>query len=216
MKYLQAFYARVMANKVLAGMGLAFMGSLAALRWPWLYGWLPPGLQKQIADTAYYTAGTMLSGLFFWVKTHGNVGDPAAQPKTPDVGKENKPDGISAPLIIAIGIIGLALAGCTAYDLGRGTGYTMGDSQGFTQTHGRDSIHWDNMSHSVVWDASGRFLGNVSAGVADALIAHGVGRAVQHGAVNGVQLIAATVPSATQKVASRRTNRITPAPAIKP
>lgn len=77
MKYLRAFYTRVCANKVPAGMGLSFGGSLIAIRWPQLYSWLPPEFQRQISSIAYYTIGTMLTGLFFWVKTHGNVGDPA-------------------------------------------------------------------------------------------------------------------------------------------
>lgn len=130
-----------------------------------------------------------------------------------------QPDGTNKtlyPAIALFAVLTLALTGCTEYDLSKGTGRTWGDSQGFTQTYHGDSIHWDNLSHSAVWDASGRFLGNVSSGVAETLIAHGVAKAVTRGDVNGVQLIAATLPPATQKFISRRTNRITPTPTPKP
>lgn len=115
---------------------------------------------------------------------------------------------VKAALILFI----LSFAGCTTYNLSKGTGSTWGDSQNFTQTYHGDAIHWDAMSHSAVWDANGRWIGNITSGAAEMLIANGVAKAVTHGGTDGVQLIAAAMPPAAQKFTSRRTNRATPTP----
>lgn len=104
------------------------------------------------------------------------------------------------------------LTSCTVVDLDKGKLFTIGDSQQLTMTHGQNMIYWAGMAHTPVWDAAGRFVGNVAAGVADMLIAHGVGHAVARGDANGVQLVTATIPSGIQKFTNRRTNRHTPAP----
>lgn len=118
---------------------------------------------------------------------------------------------MKSPSLLAVLLV-MSVPACTTYDLSKGTGIAWGDSINFTQTYHGDSIHWDSNSHSVIYDANGRMLGNIAAGVADVLIANGVAVAVKHGAVNGVQLLTATVPSGIQKVSSRRTNRATPTP----
>lgn len=102
---------------------------------------------------------------------------------------------------------------CTHVNLATGELFTMGDSQQLQMNYGRNAISWAGMAYTPVWDAAGRFVGNVSAGVADMLIAHGVGKAVARGASNGVQLVTATIPSGVQKFTGRKTNRATPTPA---
>jgi hypothetical protein len=148
-----------------------------------------------------------------------------ADPHRVDDGIAAEPRKLPVPLLLAFLLPALFFAGCTTYDDTDGHGSTvhystMAHNRGttFYYPNGQPRAHWDDNDNVAVWDAAGRFVGSVASGIAEGLIAHGVGVAVQHGAVNGVQLITAAIPPAIQKVSQRKTNRVpsTPAPTPKP
>lgn len=120
------------------------------------------------------------------------------------------------PLILSF----LALCSCTSYET-NDSGHTvkfvsMARNRGLTisDANGKQRLHIDDNDNVAVWDAAGRFIGNIGAAAAETLLAHGAAIAVAHGASNGVQLLTAAVPPTVQHVTNRNTNRVaaTPAP----
>jgi hypothetical protein len=115
-------------------------------------------------------------------------------------------------------VLALALTSCTTYHDTGGGGtvdyFTMARNLGVTfyYPNGQPRAHWDSNDNVAVWDAAGRFVGNIGSAAAEVLIAHGAAQAVAHGAQNGVQLLTAAVPPTVQKVTSRNANHGTPTP----
>lgn len=111
-----------------------------------------------------------------------------------------------------------SVTGCTTYHANNGR-YSVDYTTGARNTdvtfyfpNGKTMAHWGSNDNVAVWDAAGRFVGSVGSGIAEGMLAHGTAVAVAHGAVNGVQLLAAAAPPLTQHVVSRNTNRTTPIP----
>jgi len=115
-------------------------------------------------------------------------------------------------------LVATMFTGCTTYEQ-TSTGdhvkyFTMAHNTDVTfyYQNGQPRAHWGDNNNVAVWDAAGRFVGNIGAAAAEVLIAHGAATAVAHGSSNGVQLLAAAVPPTTQHVVTRATNRATPIP----
>lgn len=118
-------------------------------------------------------------------------------------------------------LIALLFTGCTTYHSKNRNGDTVDYTTGarnndvtFYDSNGHIRAHWGSNDNVAVWDAAGRFVGSVGAGIAEGMLAHGVAKAVESGATNGVQLVAAVIPPTTQHFVSRNTNRATPVPVI--
>lgn len=92
---LRAFWARLMANKVMTGLGLAFAASTAVLACPKSIGWLPIDLQHDIFEAAHYCWQAAIGTAFFFIKQHGAVGDPAGL-SAPKVPQQPPPAGVAS------------------------------------------------------------------------------------------------------------------------
>lgn len=113
---------------------------------------------------------------------------------------------------ILIPLLLLSLSSCTVVDLEKGRITTGGDSINFKMTHKGDSVQWDSNQHSVIYDASGRMIGQVGGAVASVVVSGGISSAIKGG--SNTPALFAAIPQVTQHVVNRKTNRTTPRPVL--
>lgn len=85
MNQITDFIARVRANKVTAGLGIAIILSATIIFFPKCIAWLPPEIGKSLWNFANQTILYAIGLALMFVKGHASVGDPAK----PDVATFN-------------------------------------------------------------------------------------------------------------------------------